>query len=473
MEVDIIELINNESEASFLLRILLDSINDGVYVLNGNGEFILVNKSVEDITLYDRNKLYGVKAVDLVENGVIDHSVTEKVMKTKKGVTEFQTVFGPVAKEILVTSTPVLDENNNIKYIVANLKDVAESNKIMMDNKLGKEVIKEYNLDQIKNEYIRSNLIAKSNGMKKVLDLCKRASQSKSTIVLHGESGSGKEVIAKYIHYISPREKEPFISINCAAIPENLLESELFGYETGAFTDANKKGKIGLFEMAEKGTIFLDEINSLPLTLQKKILRFIETQEIIRLGSTKSKKIDIRIIAATNEDLRLLVSRGEFREDLYFRLNVIPIDIPPLRERKEDILPLCYFFLEIFNKANNTNKKLSLSVVEILENYKWPGNVRELRNVMERMVVICPNDIITVEDIPPGIIHTPFITKDYNIVINKLVSLKDVLDEAEKAVFSKAVEELRTTRKIAEALEISQTSVVRKINQYNIRYNIR
>lgn len=467
--MEILEFINSEPDCVSLLEIILDSIHDGVYILNGKGEFILVNKSVEKITLYDRNKLYGVKAVDLVQEGLLDHSITEKVMKTKKEATELQTIFGPVVKEVIVTSIPILDQEDNIKYIVANLRDITELNRIKMEREAAKKVIEEYNLEKRKNEYVKNNIIANSNEMKNVLDLSKRASQSNSTIVLYGESGTGKEVIAKFIHSVSPREKEPFISINCAAIPENLLESELFGYEKGAFTDANKKGKIGLFELADGGTLFLDEINSLPLSLQGKILRFIETQELIRVGSTKSKKIDVRIIAATNEDLKRMVYKGEFREDLYFRLNVIPIEIPPLRKRKEDILPLCSFFLESFNKENKINKKLSSSVLDVLENYNWPGNVRELRNIIERLVVMCPNEIIKVEDLPPNIIGKNNKNSDYDITVNNLVPLKDIIDDAEKTLFIKALEELKTTRKIAEALEISQTSVVRKINQHNIR----
>lgn len=467
--MDILEIVNGEPDCTSLLQVILDSIHDGVYILNGKGEFILVNKSVENITLYDRNKLYGVKAVDLVQEGLLDHSITEKVMINKKATTELQTIFGPVVKEVIVTSIPILDEDNNIKYIVANLRDITELNRIKMEREAAKTLIEEYNLEQIKNEYIKNNIIAKSNEMKNVLDLSKRASQSCSTIVLYGESGSGKEVIAKFIHSVSPRKKEPFISINCAAIPANLLESELFGYEKGAFTDANKKGKIGLFELADNGTLFLDEINSLPLPLQGKILRFIETQELTRVGSTKAKKIDVRIIAATNEDLKSMVYKDEFREDLYFRLNVIPIEIPPLRKRKDDILALCSFFLESFNKDNKKNKKLSSSVLDILENYEWPGNVRELRNIIERLVVMCPNDIVTADDLPPALINKQYKSADYNIVVNKLVPLKDIIDEAEKTIFLKAVEELKTTRKIAEALDISQTSVVRKINQYNIK----
>ncbi|MFA5523735.1 MAG: sigma 54-interacting transcriptional regulator [Tissierellales bacterium] len=467
--MDILDILTGEPDCSALLKAILDSIHDGVYILNGNGEFILVNKSVEDITQYERNKLYGVKATDLVKKGLLDYSITEKVINSKEGITELQTTYGPVVKEVMVTSIPILDDKNNIKYIVANLRDITELNRIKMEREAAKRLIEEYNLEQLKNEYVKNNIIAKSNAMKNVLDFSKRASQSSSTIVLYGESGSGKEVIAKFIHSVSPRKKEPFISINCAAIPANLLESELFGYDKGAFTDADKKGKIGLFELADNGTLLLDEINSLPLVLQGKILKFIETQELTRVGSTKVKKIDVRMIAATNEDLKAMVSKGDFRKDLYFRLNVIPIEIPPLRKRKEDILPLCTFFLDSFNRDNKINKKLSSSVLDVLESYEWPGNVRELRNIIERLVVMCLNDVITLDDLPPSLINKNDRNTDYNIVVNKLVPLKNLVDEAEKTLFLKAVEELKTTRKVAEALDISQTSVVRKMNQYNIK----
>lgn len=467
--MDLLEKYFNEPDCSFLLEKVLDSIHDGVYILNSDGEFIIINKAVESITLYDRNKLYGTKASELVKKGLINYSITERVMKTKKEVTELQIVMGPVLKEIMVTSTPVLDDENNIKYIVANLRDITELNKIKMERETAKKVIEEYNLEIIKNEYIKDNIISKSKEMREVLDLAKRASQSCSTIILYGESGSGKEVIAKFAYSLSPRRNKPFITINCAAIPENLLESELFGYEKGAFTDANKSGKIGLFELADGGTLFLDEINSLPLVLQGKILRFIETQELKPLGGTKSKTVDVRIIAATNVKLEEMVEEGKFREDLYFRLNVIPIEIPPLRIRKEDIVPLTYLFLEYFNKENNKNKEFSVQVLDYFESYNWPGNVRELRNIVERLVVMSSESLITIDDLPTMMLNKIRYNTDYSITVNTLVPLNTIVKEAERALFKKAFEDLKVTREIAKALKISQTSVVRKINEYKIR----
>lgn len=451
-----------------LLQKIVDSIHDGIYILDVEGRFVIFNKALEDMIQLKRNKYIGTKAVDLVKKGLIDHSITQRVISSKKAVIDFQTVMGGVTKELMITSTPLLDENGDIQYIVANLKDITELNKTKLEREAAQMIIKEYNLEEAKKQYIDNYVVSKSNGMRNVINLAQRASQSSSTIILSGESGTGKEIIAKLIHSISPRKSNPFISINCAAIPENLLESELFGYEKGAFTDANTKGKIGLLELANKGTLFLDEINSLPLSLQGKILRFIETLELTRLGGTTSIKIDVRIITATNTELKTMVDNGNFREDLYFRLNVIPIDIPPLRDRKEDIIPLCMLFLSQNNKKIQREKTISVKALNALESYKWPGNVRELRNIIERIVVMSTNDIITYDDLPLMVIENKDKSANYKITVNKIVPLNEIIDEAERILIKKAYEEFSSTRKIAKTMGISQTSVVRKLKKYNI-----
>jgi len=252
---------------------------------------------------------------------------------------------------------------------------------------------------ELKKRYRLRNVIGISDKMQEVFKTALKAAKSKATILLMGESGTGKELIAKAIHFESDRAKGPFIAINCAAIPENLLEAELFGYEKGAFTGA-LVSKPGKFELANGGTIFLDEIGDMPLALQAKLLRVIQDKAFERIGGTRPIKVDVRIIAATNKDLEKMVKEGTFREDLYYRLNVIPIFLPPLRERREDIPLLIDYFLKKFNKEYNKNIGISNEAVKALINYSWPGNVRELENTIERLVVLTEGEEITLEDLP-------------------------------------------------------------------------
>lgn len=240
-----------------------------------------------------------------------------------------------------------------------------------------------------------------SSIMKRLLELMIRVAKIDSTVLITGESGVGKGIFASLIHHNSNRSKKPFMGINCGAIPENLMESELFGYEPGSFTGAKASGKAGIFEMCNNGTILLDEIGELPLHLQVKLLRVIQEQEIFRVGDTSPRKLNVRIIAVTNKNLEEMVKNKLFRADLYYRVNVLPIHIPPIRERIEDIMPLASHFLEIFNREYKTNKKLNISVLKTFEKYQWPGNVRELKNLIERLVIISETEVIGLQHLPP------------------------------------------------------------------------
>jgi transcriptional regulator with PAS, ATPase and Fis domain len=303
--------------------------------------------------------------------------------------------------------------------------------------------------------------------MKKVFDFAARVAQVDSTVLITGESGSGKEIVAKTIHKLSKRKDGPLIQINCGAIPENLLESELFGYEPGAFTGASKEGKLGMFELAENGTLFLDEIGELPLNLQVKLLRVLQEREIVRVGGIKPKKINVRIIAATNKDLEKMVEKGMFREDLYYRLNVVRIKIPPLRERKTDIPPLIQHFLRKFNEKYEMNKKISPEVIERLIAYDWPGNVRELENLIERLVVIVIEDIIELKHLP-DYLQASINSDHFQVSVSGIIPLKKASEDLEKQLISKALQKYGSTRKAAQILEVDQATIVRKAKKYNI-----
>ncbi len=315
---------------------------------------------------------------------------------------------------------------------------------------------------ELKGKYRIENIIGQSDRMQEVFEAVHRVAPSKATVLLRGESGTGKELVAKAIHYMSPRSKGPFVKFNCASIPEGLLESELFGHEKGAFTGAvsSRKGK---FELAHKGTIFLDEIGDLPTTLQPKILRVLQEREFERVGSEKTIKVDVRIITATSRNLEHLVSQGKFREDLYYRLNVIPLFLPPLRERGEDIPILIDYFLEKFNRENNRSVVFDKNALRIFLNYNWPGNVRELENTIERLVIMSASDRITAADLPVSLSIRRLKTPD------KSASLITNVEEIEKANILDALEKTGWVQaRAARLLGITPRQIGYKIKKYEI-----
>jgi len=317
--------------------------------------------------------------------------------------------------------------------------------------------------------------------MKKIYELVKKVAPSSSTVLILGESGTGKEVLAKYIHFCSKR-KGPFVPINCAAIPEELLEAELFGYEKGAFTGAIKS-KPGKFEKAHKGTIFLDEIGDLSPKLQAKLLRVIQEKQVERLGSDKAIKVEVRILAATNKDLEKEVQQGRFREDLFFRLNVIPIKLPPLRERKEDIPILAQFFLKkICEREGIEEKKLTPQAMEALINYPWPGNIRELENLIERLVILSENNTIDVKDLSLPSFDLKFkikesLAEDKDMLLKYAlpeisedgIELNKLLKDIEVYYLKKALEISKGVKtKAAKLLRLNRTTFIEKLKKYNL-----
>ena len=300
--------------------------------------------------------------------------------------------------------------------------------------------------------------------MQNVMLLTKRLAAVNSTVLITGESGVGKGLIAKLLHEQGPRTGGPFVTVNCGAIPENLIESELFGYVSGAFTGSRAEGKQGLFEVAQNGTIFLDEISELPLNLQVKLLRVIQEREITPVGGVKPIPVDVRIVSATNKNLMELVKEEKFREDLYYRLNVVPINVPPLRDRPEDILPLIQSNLVKYNEHLNENKTLSPDVLTTLLKYPWPGNIRELQNIIERLIITTNEDIITDENLPIFLRQEA----EKNANTNADLSLSAAMEKAEKEILTNALSSYKSTRAMAKVLKVSQPTIVRKLNKYGL-----
>ncbi|MBS4536745.1 sigma 54-interacting transcriptional regulator [Clostridium sp. D2Q-14] len=447
------------------LDAVIDNSYDGIYITDGNANTILVNKSYEEITGIKVKNVIGRNMRDIVKDGIISESGTLLVLEKKKSVTIEQTFNN--GKTVLISSNPVIDEEGNISMVVTNVRDITKLNELTEKLTRSEEISKRYysEIESIKSQALRySQIIAEDKQMLEVLKKAKKIAPMDLTVLLLGESGVGKEVIARYIYENSRRQDKYFLKVNCGAIPENLIESQLFGYEKGSFSGADKNGKMGIFETANGGTVFLDEVGELSLDMQVKFLRVLQENEIIRVGGTKSIKVDIRIVAATNRNLENLVKRKLFREDLYYRLNVVPVTIPPLRERKKDIPILIEHFLNELNLKLGFNKKIDQDVVKILVKYKWPGNIRELRNMIARLVVVSNSDIITVRDLPVDLDlsltmpHVEFPTE--NINLDKLIK------QYEKNIMDRAYEKFNNVRDAAKYLGMHPSTFVRKRQRY-------
>ena len=444
------------------LGAIIHSSYDGIWITDGEGFVLDINEAYERITGIRKEEVIGRTMQELVEEGFFDQSVTLLVMKELKNITINQTVKGK--KQILVTGNPIFDEGGNLFRVVTNVRDITELVNLQeqLTQEKEKTMIYRAELTHLRSLQIRdSEFIFRSKEMTKIVELAVKMADVDSTILITGESGTGKELVAKFVHRQGKGDGCPFISINCAAIPEQLMESELFGYEGGAFTGARREGKPGLFELAHNGTLFLDEIAELPLTLQVKLLRAIQDREITRVGATKGIPINVRIIAATNRDLARMLREETFREDLYYRLMVVPIHVPPLRDRREDIPLLIYFFLAEFNRHFGYAKVFSPQILDKLVNYPWPGNVRELKNVMERMIVMSPGMEIGPESIPEHIYTKRRLPKQG-------ARLKDAVEETERYLIEETYREYRSWQKAAEVLGVDRTTVFRKAVKYGV-----
>lgn len=438
---------------------ILDSTQDAIFIDDKQGNTQWINKAAEQLYQIKKDDIKG-KNIDYLEQvGIFTPSVAKIVFKNKVQSTILHS--NKLGKKILTTGTPIFDKRGNIDKVITTSRDITEL--IYLKNELEDAQSK---LEELREQQSESmgNFIVKSEKMKETVQLAKRLAEIDSTVLITGESGVGKGEIAKLIHMSGDRKDKPFVSVNCGAIPEALLESEMFGYEQGAFTGSKKEGKMGLFQLAQNGTIFLDEISELPLSLQVKLLHVIQDKEIKMVGGLASIKIDVRIITASNRDLMSLVKEKKFREDLFYRLNVVPINIQPLRERSEDIIPLTRYFLDKYNKKFKLQKRMDPNTMAAIIKYSWPGNVRELENIIERLVVITRDDTILPQHLPNYILSHKENSTD--IVIPSMMSLKEATEELEKQIIMNAVKKYRTTREVAKVLEVSQPTIVRKINKY-------
>lgn len=452
-------------------REILDKYSDGIFITKADGTALFTNSHYEEITNIDMHALLGGSVYTMESEGIFRPLVTPTVLKNKKDYTVFQAFKS--GRHAVITGSPIYDMSGETILILICVTPLTNPQLTKMSEEFFNHAAK---ANKELNQDTQIDVIAESKEMRQVVQDILKVAHYDVPILLLGESGTGKEVFSSIIHASSKRRYNPFIKVNCSAIAPSLLDAELFGYEAGAFTGAAPKGKAGLFETADNGTLLLDEIGDMPMDIQAKILRVVQNGEIYRVGGWTPIKVNTRIIAATNKDLKTMVSKGKFRNDLYYRLNVISLNLPPLRYRKDDIPPLLQHYCYIFNKKYSSNKVFSEDLINVLSEYSWPGNIRELRNLVERMFILCMEDTFK-----PDHFYKTYLSKEQKasnietfedgIAVNGIFPLNNSVRTLEKLLVTKALSKAGSTRKAAQLLEISQTTIMRKIKEYNISDN--
>jgi PAS domain S-box-containing protein len=447
---------------------IIDSSSDGLFVCDGNATVIRINPASERIHKIKAAAVIGKNMLDLIKEGFIDRSAAVEAIRKRSAVNLLQKKG---KRKLISTGTPVFSDSGELIRVVVSEKDITAFDALQRRLEAEQQI-----KNQLRNQLVEMQqdvllthkIIARSPNMVKALQRALKVSKADSSILITGESGVGKGLIANLIHKNSPRADKPLIRINCGAIPESLVESELFGYEKGAFTGARAGGKPGHLEVADGGTLFLDEIAELSLSAQVKLLRFLENGRITRLGGTQTRLVDARIIAATHRDLKQMVTERIFRNDLYYRLNVIPLFIPPLRDRKDCLLPLLRHYVDYFARKAGSVKRLSQAAVESLMTYSFPGNVRELMNICERLVVMSEMEVIGRQDLPKDVINFSDDVENSLFQWPAQMSLEQVLQSVERALLMDAVKVHPNQSKIATALGVSQPTVARRMKKYGL-----
>lgn len=455
------------------LKDILDSVSDGVVVYDADMRVMLVNKKLEDFLGVNREDYIGTTPDKHLKEGLIGNSIIKGAIETG---TEVSGMVYTSKGYVMSRCRPIFASNGKVKYIVSTTASLGEINSLQ--NKLQEEVEKNKRyfreVQQLRKVLLTDDFIYESEVMNKILDTVEKVASVDCNVLIMGDSGTGKDIVARTIHRNSRRKEWPYIPVNIPAIPENLLEAELFGYEDGAFTGSAKGGKMGLFEVAQGGTILLDEIGDMPLNTQVKILRVIETGEIMRLGSTKPIKLDVRILAATNRNMQEAVIQGKIRNDLYYRLDVVSIHILPLRERQEDIQPLCQYFLHEFNQKYALHKKFTTGALQSMEKYSWPGNVRELKNTVERLCILSEQNSITEKEVRQmqEMKNTAIQETNVGLIVqtgeelqaNSATSILDKYEDYEKKIISDTLKQTKgNISEAARLLGISRGKLYRRL----------
>lgn len=450
-----------------MLRIF-NCVNVGIFIADSQGKIIMVNNESEKTGGLRRDELIGRNMKDLMAEGYVEESATLKTIASGKEEHIVQKLSD--GSQLYITGIPLI-EDSDLKLVFCIERDITETIKLRELLSEKEQVTRKYETEL---EYLRrqnasfdEDMIIGSGEMEGIVEMALRIAKIDTTVLITGESGTGKEVLANLIYKNSSRQNGPFIKINCAAIPENLMESEFFGYEKGAFTGANTQGKAGFFELANEGTLFLDEIAELPYQMQSKLLRAIQEKEIVHIGGKTPIPINIRIIAATNANLKNAMKEGKFREDLFYRLNIIPIEIPPLRDRRNDIKRLAISFIDQFNKKYKVNRFIEEEAIEILNIYKWPGNIRELKNIIERIIVTTDNDRITAGQVG-NLLHVNVVPLNPEDKYGNN-SLQDQVEDFERNLLKDMLGNYENATEIAKALKVNKSTISKKFKKYSLK----
>lgn len=494
---DVLSDIEIYSEHGIDFRAVADALDDSLVIADGEGRYIYSNPSYTRNTGIYPEMIIGRTAAEIEAEGkIFTHGAAIEVLKTKKKVFRLSTVHVSDSPELgFVAGVPIFDENGTLTHIAISSRPIftlralqddfqqflSEANSL--ENRPNNIPVREHDSAD---DLSSARLIGNSPALKNIWETIQRAAPTDATVLITGESGVGKEIVADEIYRLSDRNNKPFIKVNCASIPPNLLESELFGYEKGAFSGASPNGKQGLFESANGGTLLLDEIGDMPMDLQVKLLRAIQNKEITRVGGTRIIKLDIRFIAATNSDLRKKIAEGTFRQDLFYRLNVIPVHMPALRCRKDDIRVVCDHFIEMYNKKHGRHLCLTEKQYRFLENYPWPGNIRELENVIEYLVIcasetnpelndymllgILDQDADSNAELNMAMAMSTISSPAAPPVLSSEESLSDALEDYEISLIKSVLSESRSLREAGAKLGINASTLSRKIKQYGINY---
>lgn len=447
VQVEAIDLMPHQ-EKSEQLKAVLDSASEGIIAIDRQGRITQYNPAAERILHVAAGKTLGCRLMEVLPNSTF----LLDTLQTGTPYNNREFIMESTDSHYMASSRPLIDPTGQIIGAMAILKDIRDVRELV--HKVTGQLA--FTFDEI---------LYSSKAMQQAVALARTYARGDSTVLIRGETGSGKELFARALHAASYRSEKIFVPVNCAAIPDTLLESELFGYEEGAFTGAVKGGKQGLFELANGGTLFLDEIGDISSHLQVKLLRVLQDRKVRRIGSAREIPVDVRILAATNRHLEALIEKGTFREDLYYRLNVIPLFLPPLRERKEDIAVLAEFFLKRFStKLHKAVQCISQEALQKLEGYHWPGNIRELENVIERAVNIVEGQTLEAEQV---VLHYEAFSK-VRVDSSSPQTLEEMLEETEREILRRALRQYRSSRQLGQYLGLSHTAVLKKLRKYNL-----
>lgn len=446
---------------------LCDTFRDAICVTDREGIVVLVNRRHAELTGIPQEKMLGRSAQDMVRSGVFDTVLNPRVVQSGEKVSSVQNLFN--GRTLLLDGHPVKDATGRVAYVVTVIRDVTALTELREEVTAQKELLETFQaLSSEAGSDIQYPRVLQSPAMQRLYTEAAAIADTDATVLLLGETGVGKDVIARHIHRQSRRADAPFIKVDCGSIPESLIETELFGYVPGSFSGASKHGKAGLVEAASSGTLFLDEIGELPMTMQSRLLRLLQDWEVLRVGATTPKKVDVRIVAATNKELEKEVARGAFRSDLYYRLKVAVLTIPPLRRRRADILPLARGFLKYYAKKYGKNAQLSEEVEQILQNYAWPGNVRELENLVQGLVITCKRGRIEARDLsgirPAGACRNGN-GAGFALPSIEGRSLKSIMKEVESALIASGLKRYGSIGELSRHFQVDRSTIFRKLKE--------